>query len=73
MNDFLKREFNYSFADDDALLMHTLKHNTELAKIDIRKAYHIIPIHHKDQPLIGIMREGQVYTCHYLCYYHLCH
>ena len=44
----------YLSVEDAALIMHTLGHNSQLAKTDIQDAYHIIPIHPEDRPFLGI-------------------
>ncbi len=38
-----------------------LGQGSRLAKIDIQHAYHIIPIHPQDRPLIGMQFEGRVF------------
>ncbi len=38
-----------------------LGQDSRLAKIDIQHAYHIIPIHPQDRPLIGMQFEGRVF------------
>lgn len=65
VNDFIRREFThvaYAAFEDVALIVHTLGHNTQLAKIDIRDAYRIIPIHPKDSPFLRITWQEQVYV-----------
>ena len=42
--------------------MHTLGHNTKLAKIDIRDEYHIVLIHPEDRLFIGIKWHNLVYV-----------
>ena len=65
VNDIIRREFThvtYSSVADATLIMHTLGHNTELAKIDLHDAYRIIPIHPEDRPFIGIKWRKQLYV-----------
>ena len=65
VNDFIRREFThvaYSSVDDAALIMHTMGRNTELAKIEIRDAYRIIPIHPEDRSFMGIKWREQIYV-----------
>ena len=65
VNDFIRRELThvaYSSVEDAALIMHTLGHNSQLAKIDIRDAYRIIPIHPEDRPFLGIKWQDRVYV-----------
>ena len=49
-------DFTLSYAQvDDAIdfVMHE-GHRTLLAKIDIRDAYHLVPVHPEDRPLLGM-------------------
>ena len=53
MNDQSHRELThvaYSSTEDAVLLMHALGPGTQLAKIDIKEAYRIIPVHPRRGP-----------------------
>ena len=51
----------YSSVDDTALLYHHLGQGAPMAKIDIKDAYRIIPIHSQDRCCPGIEWWGQVF------------
>ena len=56
VNDNLCRHLThvaYSSVEDAVLAMHSLGPNTELAKIDVRSAYRIIPIHLSERVYLG--------------------
>jgi hypothetical protein len=38
-----------------------LDQGTQLAKIDIKSTFCVIPVHPDDRPLLGVLREDQVY------------
>ena len=44
----------YSTVDDAAHIISSLGRNAILAKIDISSAFHIIPVHPQDRPLLGM-------------------
>ena len=52
----------YNSVADAATLMHALGVGTLLAKIDIRDAYCIIPVHPHDRPFLGVSWDGSVYV-----------
>ena len=52
----------YSSVEDAALLMHSLGPGTLLAKIDIRNAYRIVPVHPSERVYLGLMWENKVYV-----------
>ena len=61
VNDNLCRHWThvaYSSVEDAALAMHCLGPNTELAKIDIRSAYRIVPIHPSERAFLGVQWRG---------------
>ncbi len=60
VNDQLFRELThvaYSSIEDASFAMHTLGPGAQLAKIDIRDAYRIIPVHPEDRPFLGTLRS----------------
>ena len=64
VNDNLCRHLThvaYSSVEDAALAMYSLGLNTELAKIDVRSAYRIIPIHPSERVFLGIQWQGDVF------------
>ena len=36
--------------------------HAHLAKIDVKSAYRIVPVHPEDRPLLGVKFEGKVYA-----------
>ena len=57
INDQLLRELThvaYSSIEDASLAMHTLGLGDQLAKIDIRDAYRIIPVHPEEHPFLPL-------------------
>jgi hypothetical protein len=65
INDYLRREWthvSYSSVDDAALLMHALGPGTLMAKLDIRDAYRIIPVHPEERRFLGVLWDKQVYV-----------
>lgn len=64
VNDNLHREWthtSYSSVDDAALLMHALGTGTLMAKLDIREAYRIIPIHPEERCFLGVLWDNKLY------------
>ena len=64
VNDQLHRELThvaYSSIEDASLAMHALGQGAQLAKIDIRDAYRIIPVHPEERPFLALSWEGRVY------------
>ena len=65
VNDCLRRQAThvaYSSVDDAALLMHSLGPGSLLAKIDVKEAYRIIPIHPADRRFLGVHWQGNMYV-----------
>ena len=57
VNNYLRRELThvaYGSIEDTAHLMHHLGRNCQLAKLDIKEAYWIIPVHPEDRVFQGI-------------------
>ena len=61
INHLIRREA-YSSTGDAAHLMHFLGPNALMAKLDIKEAYRIIPIHPDDRRFLGVCWQGQVYV-----------
>ena len=64
INDNIRRQHThvaYSSVEDAAHLMQHFGTNMLLAKIDVKEAYRIIPIHPDDWPFLGLHWKGQVY------------
>ena len=64
VNDQLLRELThvaYSSIEDASFAMHTLGPGAQLAKIDIRDAYRIIPVHPEDRPFLALSWQDRVY------------
>ena len=51
----------YISVDDALAVIRELGQGTLLAKVDIQKAYRIVPVHPSDRPLLGMQWEGAVY------------
>ena len=65
VNDSIRRQFThvaYSSVEDAAHLMQHFGTNAQLAKIDVKEAYRIIPIHPEDRPFLGLCWRDQVYV-----------
>ena len=52
---------SYLAMDDMAKVALQLGQRTKLAKLDIAKAYHVVPIHLDDRCLLGMKWQGQIY------------
>ena len=52
---------SYSSLDDGALLIHFLGKRSLLAKIDLREAYGMVPVHPEDHRFFGISWQDSVY------------
>ena len=64
VNGSIRRQFThvaYSSVEDSAHLLQHLGTNAQLAKIDVKEAYRIIPIHPEDRPFLGLCWRDQVY------------
>ena len=53
--------FSYISVDQAAEVISTIGHGALLAKVDIKSAYRIIPIHPKDYHLLGMLWEGGLF------------
>ena len=65
VNHLIRREAThvaYLSTGDAAHLMHFLRRNALMAKLDIKEAYRIIPIHPDDHRFFGVCWQGQVYV-----------
>ena len=65
INDHLRRgatHVAYSSVADAAHVMHFLGRDTCMAKVDIKEAYRIVPIHPDDRHFLGITWRGRVYV-----------
>ena len=65
VNDNLRRNLThvaFSSVDDAAHLMHHLGPNTLLAKLDIKEAYRLIPVHPNDRIFQGICWQDSIFV-----------
>ena len=65
VNDHLKRRLThvaYASVSDAVILMHELGRGSLLAKVDIRDAYRIVPIHPHDRPFLGVLWQDSIYV-----------
>ena len=65
VNNHLKRRLThvaYASVSDAAILLHELGQGSQLAKVDIRDAYRIVPIHPHDRPFLGILWQDSIYV-----------
>ena len=65
VNDNLRRNLThvaYASVEDAAVLMHILGRDTLMAKIDIRSAYRMVPIHPEDRWSLGVIWDKAVYV-----------
>ena len=65
VNHLIRRETThvaYSSTGDAAHLMHFLGRNALMAKLDIKEAYRIVPIHPDNRRFLGVCWQGQVYV-----------
>ena len=56
VNDGINRDWfatSYVKVDDAARKISQLRRGTNLAKVDIKSAYRIVPVHPNDRPLLG--------------------
>ena len=51
----------YASVDDAVAIIQSLGRNTELAKLDLKDAYRIVPVHPQDYHLLGISWKGKTY------------
>ena len=52
----------YMSVDDVFNLVKALGKGTLLAKLDLKEAYRVVPVHPEDRPLLGVEWEGRIYT-----------
>jgi len=52
----------YASIDDAAAHILTLGKGTLLAKLDVKSAYHTVPVHLDDRPLLAVSWQGKVYV-----------
>ena len=52
---------HYARVDDAVHIIQKLGKGTELVKLDIKDAYHIVPVHSADYQLLGIVWRGNTY------------
>ena len=65
VNDQLHREWchvAYASVDDAAILLHALGPGAQMAKLDIRDAYRIIPVHPEERTFLGVQWNNSVYV-----------
>ena len=64
VNDAISKEFSslkYTSVDHLSSLILSEGKGAFLVKADIKEAYRMVPVHPDDQPLLGVLRDGQVY------------
>ena len=64
VNDELDRalcSITYSSVDDAVAIIRTLGPGALLAKLDLREAYRIVPVHPEDRPRLGVRWRNDVY------------
>ena len=52
---------HYSGLDEAIAMISRLGKGTLIAKIDLKNAYRIIPVHPDDRPLLGMMWDDGVF------------
>ena len=65
VNDNLHRNLThvaYASVDEAAAIMHNLGRQALMAKVDIKDAYRLIPVHPQDRRFLGISWQGAVYV-----------
>lgn len=65
VNDGINSEscsLSYVTVDDAAKAIMAMGEGAMLAKVDIKSAYRIIPVHSEDRPLLGMMWRGALYV-----------
>ena len=65
VNDGIQKELcslQYVKIDEVVEAIAGLWGGTELAKIDIKSAYRIVPVHPEDRPLLGMRWQGKIYV-----------
>ena len=53
--------FVYTSVDNAAAEICAMGRGTLLAKLDIKNAYHIVPVHPKDRPLLGTKWQCKIF------------
>ena len=64
VNDGIREDWcslSYVTVDDVVSAVQRLWQGAQLAKVDIRSAYRIVPVHPDDRPRLGMMWEGTLY------------
>ena len=64
VNDELDRalcSIQYSSIDDAVQIIRRLGPGTLLAKLDLREAYRVVPVHPEDRPRLGMQWKGTIY------------
>ena len=64
VNDELDRalcSIQYSSIDDAVQIIRRLGPGTLLAKLDLREAYRVVPVHPEDRPRLGMQWKGAIY------------
>ena len=64
MNDGINPDWcslSYVTVEDAARVVAKLGRQTQLAKVDIKSAYRIIPVHPEDRLLLGMQWENQLF------------
>ena len=51
----------YAKLDNAVQVIRCLRPGTQLAKMDLKNAYRIVPIHPEDRPLLGMQWQGDIY------------
>lgn len=65
VNDNLRRDLThvaYSSVEDAVLLVHFLGRSALLAKVDLKDAYRMVPVHPRDRSYLGVCWREQVYV-----------
>ena len=52
----------YMKVDDAARAIERMGRGAKMAKVDIKSAYRMIPVHPEDRPLLGMLWEGALYV-----------
>ena len=65
VNDSTRRQYThlaYSSVDDAAPAIHHLGRDSLMAKIDVKEAYRIIPVHPEDRPFLAVRWRDSVFV-----------
>ena len=52
---------SYAGLDEAISLLHTMGSGAWMAKLDLQHAYHIVPVHPDDRPLLGMFWRNNIY------------